>query len=536
MLPVILFCGALVSATEKADKVDVVDDDLQIPPISAPIQAPLIIWEPIMKPNIMPFVVPNEKPTEKPRPCCCKTINLNSDIDFENPECCPAEPLTPDQCNDIVWKSGYCVYDPLAAKDCWTPKPTPEPTQEECCCKTVNVKPDDTSVNKKCCPELYGSGLPWSPQECNELQWSTGRCVYDLEQCPTEKPTPEPVKECCCKTANVDPNDPWVNPECCPELHGNGLPWSPQRCNGLQWNTGKCWYDVRECPTKEPTPEPTEKPTKPAPTEKPTEEPTVEECCCKTINDDLTNTWVNRECCPETYGDGPAWTPQQCNQLIWSTGSCQYDFDMCPAETTEAPTNEETPAPTEFCSARCYGLNSKDDALNQQMFLGQCSNRNGPWSGWYNRDTTDMTGDWELLEIEPNQPCNGETPVDAECETVNGVQWDQTGMVFHIPCGPTGIVCRHADNPGNCPDFRVRYQCPGPCECEMPLTTPKKVDTTECDCCSDYETKGDCKKHKCSSTKKKGGKHVMKKKKCKWKKNEEKCTCKFKNPLESHCQ
>jgi len=475
MLPVILFCGALASATtESVDKVD----EEKIPPISAPIQAPLIIWEPIMKPNIMPFVVPIEKPTERPteRPshCCCKTINLNPDIDFENPECCPNEPLTPEQCNEIVWKSGYCVYDHLAAKDCWTPKPSPEPTDEptheECCCKTVNVKPDDTSVNKECCPELYGNGLPWTPQECDQLQWNTGKCIYDQKQCPTEKPTPEPVKECCCKTANVDVNDPWVNRECCPELYGDGLPWTPQECNQLQWSTGNCWYDVKECPTEKPTPEPTEKPTKPAPTEK----------------------------------------------------------------STDAPTIEETPAPTEYCSARCYGLNSKDDAMNQQMFLGQCSAKNGPWSGWYNRDTTDSTGDWELLEIEPNQPCDGETPIDAECETVGGVQWDQTGMVFYTPCGPTGIVCRHADNVGNCPDFRVRYQCPGPCQCEMPLTAPKNTDTTECDCCSDSETKGECKKRKCSTTKKKKGKHVMKKKKCKWKKGE--CTCKLKNPLESHCQ
>ena len=85
------------------------------------------------------------------------------------------------------------------------------------------------------------------------------------------------------------------------------------------------------------------------------------------------------------------------------------------------------------------------------------------WSKWYDRDDESGTGDWESFGSLVNPPCDGTTPTDARCERVSdGKPADQTGQVFHKPCGVDGLVCKNSDNaPGGCDDYQVSYKCKG---------------------------------------------------------------------------
>jgi len=95
--------------------------------------------------------------------------------------------------------------------------------------------PQIDTLNQRCCSLK-------NHMTCNDMiLMKLGFCAWDMKMCPiieTKKPTPPPtVKECCCKTKdNINQN--WVNPECCPKTS-----LSENECNALQWNTGRCWYD-----------------------------------------------------------------------------------------------------------------------------------------------------------------------------------------------------------------------------------------------------------------------------------------------------
>merc|ERR1719189_713967 len=269
---------------------------------------------------------------------------------------------------------------------------------------------------------------------------------------------------------------------------------------------------------------------------------TLDKCCCTGIHTgDIFDLDLQRKCCPEAFGLARPLTKEMCEESVFKTGFCVWNLKMCPdtkrptkVEPTNFPTKvEPTSIPTKFeppttCPTPiCLGLNEGEFP---SMLKGKCES-NGIWSGWFDLDNQSGTGDWELYANIPNKPCGDVQPVAAECQTTGGVPWDQTGLTFSTPCGPTGIVCQNAQNNNRCVDMRVRYQCPGDdCVCKLPNNAPKDMKASECGCCSDNLTKGECKKNKCSTQKKKKGKVVMKKKKCQWK--NDKCSCKFKKPLE----
>lgn len=305
---------------------------------------------------------------------------------------------------------------------------------------------------------------------CLDMCLVDGTCLAAGEKCP------KPIDECCCTGVHTgDIFDLDLQKKCCPEAFGLARPFTKEMCEEMVFNTGFCVWNQKKCPV-------TDRPTKVIPTTRPTK-PTAE--------------------------------PTKVEPTAEPTK----------VEPTEKPTKEPATCPT----PTCIGLNEGEFPT---LLRGKCVS-NGVWTGWYDRDNQSGDGDWELRSLEDPKPCGGATPVAAECETTNGVAWDQTGLVFSTPCGIDGIVCQNSDNNDECLDMRVRYQCPGDdCECKLPLDAPKDIKKSECGCCSDNLTKKECKKNKCSGQKKKKGKVIMKKKKCKWDKKEEKCSCAVKKPLE----
>jgi hypothetical protein len=89
---------------------------------------------------------------------------------------------------------------------------------------------------------------------------------------------------------------------------------------------------------------------------------------------------------------------------------------------------------------------------------GNCSS--GTWTSWLDRDIPSGTGDWETLVefVNAGQACPN--PIDIQCQTVDGIDWTQTGQVY--TCNASwGGICVNDDQPnGTCLDYRVRFLCP----------------------------------------------------------------------------
>jgi hypothetical protein len=83
------------------------------------------------------------------------------------------------------------------------------------------------------------------------------------------------------------------------------------------------------------------------------------------------------------------------------------------------------------------------------------------WTPWFDRDNPSGNGDYEVTNdfINMGYPiCPN--PVGIQCQTLNGVDWSQTGEVYSCQVQPGGF-CVNANQPdGFCLDYRVRYLCP----------------------------------------------------------------------------
>lgn len=85
---------------------------------------------------------------------------------------------------------------------------------------------------------------------------------------------------------------------------------------------------------------------------------------------------------------------------------------------------------------------------------GSCS---GTWTQWGNRDDPSGSGDWELRTDMPFPVCAA--PTGVQCQTLNGIDWTQTGEV--VSCDTGGFVCQNDNQPdGACQDYMVRFLCP----------------------------------------------------------------------------
>lgn len=85
----------------------------------------------------------------------------------------------------------------------------------------------------------------------------------------------------------------------------------------------------------------------------------------------------------------------------------------------------------------------------------------GSWTSWFDRDAPGGVGDYETLEAFKNEgyPVCA-SPIGVQCQTLNGVDWTQTGEVY--TCTPSaGGYCVNSQQPdGSCLDYRVRFLCP----------------------------------------------------------------------------
>ncbi|NNB84684.1 hypothetical protein HI292_03800 [Corallococcus exiguus] len=65
------------------------------------------------------------------------------------------------------------------------------------------------------------------------------------------------------------------------------------------------------------------------------------------------------------------------------------------------------------------------------------------WTQWLNRDDAGGLGDYETLaDFNPSLICPN--PIAIQCQTLNGVNWDQLGQVYSCSL-PHGGICINAD-------------------------------------------------------------------------------------------
>ena len=88
------------------------------------------------------------------------------------------------------------------------------------------------------------------------------------------------------------------------------------------------------------------------------------------------------------------------------------------------------------------------------------STQKRPWATeWLNRDSPGGKGDYETLSAfkEAGKACPN--PIDIQCQTVAGVDWQESGQVYI--CDPSkGGICQNAkQKSGRCLDYKVRFLC-----------------------------------------------------------------------------
>lgn len=91
---------------------------------------------------------------------------------------------------------------------------------------------------------------------------------------------------------------------------------------------------------------------------------------------------------------------------------------------------------------------------------GPCQARcpNARWTPWLDRDNAGGVGDFEDLRgfVAGGQACA--QPVDIQCQTTAGVDWQKAGQRYTCDVAQGGI-CRNDQNGGRCLDYRVRFLC-----------------------------------------------------------------------------
>ncbi|XP_035676925.1 latrophilin Cirl-like [Branchiostoma floridae] len=86
------------------------------------------------------------------------------------------------------------------------------------------------------------------------------------------------------------------------------------------------------------------------------------------------------------------------------------------------------------------------------------------WTPWYNRDSADASGDWEMLSSirseNPGKVCAAPSGIQARVRGSN-TPASRTGERFFKFNPQEGIVCRNADQRDRrCQDYEVRFWCP----------------------------------------------------------------------------
>jgi len=79
----------------------------------------------------------------------------------------------------------------------------------------------------------------------------------------------------------------------------------------------------------------------------------------------------------------------------------------------------------------------------------------GGWTDWTNGGYASDDGD---LEFGFGWRCPGQSVVDIECRTTDGVDWTLTGE--DLRCDDAAMLCYHnQQDDGVCEDYEVRFLC-----------------------------------------------------------------------------
>lgn len=85
----------------------------------------------------------------------------------------------------------------------------------------------------------------------------------------------------------------------------------------------------------------------------------------------------------------------------------------------------------------------------------------GTWTSWFDRDAPSGNGDFETLQDLTNDGypvCAN--PLGIQCQTLNGVDWTQTGEVYTCTPSQGGFCVNNQQPDGSCLDYHVRFLCP----------------------------------------------------------------------------
>lgn len=87
---------------------------------------------------------------------------------------------------------------------------------------------------------------------------------------------------------------------------------------------------------------------------------------------------------------------------------------------------------------------------------GDCQGR---WTAWLNRDNPGGSGDYETLKdhVQAGKVCP--QPKEIECRTRAGVDWRQSGEVYHCDARRGGYCTHREQTEGRCSDYEVRFCC-----------------------------------------------------------------------------
>ena len=87
------------------------------------------------------------------------------------------------------------------------------------------------------------------------------------------------------------------------------------------------------------------------------------------------------------------------------------------------------------------------------------------WTSWYNTDSPDGTGDYELLtDIRKSHPNICTEPLAIQCATSDGATYSSTKQ--KVTCSTNiGVICQNSLNNGSskkvrCKDYKIRIGCP----------------------------------------------------------------------------
>lgn len=105
--------------------------------------------------------------------------------------------------------------------------------------------------------------------------------------------------------------------------------------------------------------------------------------------------------------------------------------------------------------AGCYGSSSCSGMVAYEV--------ESPWTQWIDYDNQSGSGDYETIAaLVSSGWLDGSCaePIDIECQTTSGQDWQYARDAYHCSTGSGGYCVNSEQAGGYCEDYRVRFICP----------------------------------------------------------------------------